>query len=241
MNDINCWEEKLELCVYAKKLLAKLELLNQKAPTTHQVNLKEIKKAIYYAKKYHGKQRRLSGEPYYSHPLAVADLVAPYCFKTDILVTSILHDVIEDTILTKEMISKIFDTQVANNVEALTRVKLNGKLSVSELVENLYLLKNHYDLLTIKCFDRLHNMQTLSYQPSDKIVKTVEETIKIFIVISIYLSSKNSNLLEFEQQLAELCYKHTTFKPQFPPIADQIFEDTFLLPFPTFQNDLSQI
>ena len=93
MEDINCWETKFKACVYSNKLLDKLLRLNEK--TDNKINIIEIKKAIYYAKKYHGDQKRLSGEPYYSHPLEIAYNIADCFFTTDILVTSILHDTIE--------------------------------------------------------------------------------------------------------------------------------------------------
>ena len=95
MKDINCWEEKFKACVYSDKLLAKLLRLNEK--TQIKTNINEVKKAIFYAKKYHGDQKRLTGEPYYSHPLEVASLVSNYIGRTDIIVTSILHDTLEDT------------------------------------------------------------------------------------------------------------------------------------------------
>ncbi|SPR08254.1 (p)ppGpp synthetase [Orientia tsutsugamushi] len=60
---------------------------------------------MFYAKKYHSNQKRDTGEPYYMHPLEVALMVADYSFKTDTIITAILHDVIEDTKLTKEKIS----------------------------------------------------------------------------------------------------------------------------------------
>ncbi len=68
------------------------------------------------AKKYHGTQRRQSGELYYSHPIEVAYKVADFRFTTDVLVTSILHDTIEDTELTKEMIATIFNSRIATQV-----------------------------------------------------------------------------------------------------------------------------
>ena len=67
MKDINCWEAKFEACIYSDKLLNKLLLLNKQA--SNKIDFTEVRKAIYYAKKYHGAQKRQSGEPYYSHPL----------------------------------------------------------------------------------------------------------------------------------------------------------------------------
>ena len=118
-----------------------------------------------------GAQKRQSGEPYYSHPLEVAYMVAEHRFTTDVLVTSILHDTIEDTELTKEMIDYIFGFTIASQVEDLTRIKIDGKISVAEMVKSLW-FQNKKDLLLIKYFDRLHNMRTINAKSPEKIQKT---------------------------------------------------------------------
>jgi len=181
---------------------------------------------IYYAKKYHGAQKRRSGEPFYSHPLAVAEMVAPYCFKTDILVTSILHDTIEDTELTKEMISYIFGPIIASQVDDLTRIKIDQKISAAEMLELLYVSKK-YDLLLVKIFDRLHNMRTLNGMLSKKIEKIKLETLKSFMIVIIYLG-----LIELEQELKHLC-KHKPNNVKFDLLQQSYYkfsEDYFRFP-----------
>ena len=76
MEDLSRWKEKFEECIYAKKLLDKLKYLNTKV--ANMIDLEEIKKAIYYARKYHGSQMRKSGDTYYSHPIEVAIMVAEF-------------------------------------------------------------------------------------------------------------------------------------------------------------------
>ena len=76
MEDIHCWHTKFEPCYYSVRLIDKITKLNISA--SEQIDLTEVKKAIFYAKKYHGNQRRKSGEPYYSHPLEVAYMAADY-------------------------------------------------------------------------------------------------------------------------------------------------------------------
>ena len=90
MEDISFWKSNFETCYYSERLLNKVTLLNETSAS--KVDITEVKKAIYYARKYHGKQMRESGEPYYSHPLEVAYMVSDYIFKTDIIVASILHN-----------------------------------------------------------------------------------------------------------------------------------------------------
>jgi guanosine-3',5'-bis(diphosphate) 3'-pyrophosphohydrolase len=234
MKDINCWEQKFDSCVYSDRLLGKLLKLNEKAK--NKINIIEIKKAIYYAKKYHGDQKRDSGEPYYSHPLEVAFNVADYCFKTDILVTSVLHDVIEDTVLSEKMIEYIFDPIIANQVEALTRIKPDRKVKSAEIAQQLFLEKKE-DLLIVKLCDRLHNMQTLGAKSEINITKISEETAMSFLILNIFLADKFPKMLILEQQLTNLIYKYLNIvKQHYLKFEESDYADNFQLVFPGFQN-----
>ena len=152
MEDVNSWQLKFQPCCYSDKFLNELYELNEKVD--NPVDINEIKKAIFYARKYHGTQIRQSGEPYYSHPIEVAYMLARYAakeeiryFRTDLLVTSVLHDTIEDTKLTFNMITDIFGAIVAEQVEDLTRIKNGLKLSAAETVRSLWLQKKSDVLL----------------------------------------------------------------------------------------------
>ncbi|AFB21059.1 HD domain-containing protein [Rickettsia canadensis] len=203
MKDLKNWQDEFEVCIYAKKLLDKVIYLNSivKVPP---VDMLEVKKAIYYARKYHGGQMRQSGELFYSHPIEVAYMVSDYLFRTDILVTSILHDTIEDTELTKEKILQEFGKNIANQVMDLTRIKENGiKISSAEMVEMLYKEKKH-DVLLIKLFDRLHNIQTIGAKSPEKAKKIVNETLISFIVLMPYLG-----IPSLEKHFYRLCLDAT--------------------------------
>ncbi len=237
MHDLFCWELKFESCNYSESLLNEISLQNK--TSNHKVDILQIKKAIYYAKKYHGSQKRLSGEPYYSHPLAVAELVTPYCFKTDILVTAILHDTLEDTDLKKDMIEDIFDANIANKVEDLTRIKsADLKITSAEIIKILWTKKKE-DLLIVKLCDRLHNMQTLGIKNQFKIFKTSKETLA-FLSLSIFLANKLPKITEIEKELVDLIYKYLS--PQKSPTkqCEIQFKDSFQLFFPNIQNDKPQ-
>ncbi|MDR0329298.1 MAG: HD domain-containing protein [Rickettsia sp.] len=123
------------------------------------IDIDEVIKAIYYAKKYHGSQMRQSGEPYYSHPIEVAYMISDYLFRTDIIVTSILHDTIEDTTLTEKMIAYIFGEQVASQVEDLSRNKPHGKISSAEIMEEFIIVAMHLKIPAIP-----QNLVALCYQ-----------------------------------------------------------------------------
>ncbi|WP_425363589.1 HD domain-containing protein [Candidatus Tisiphia endosymbiont of Hybos culiciformis] len=234
MEDLHNWQSKFESCEYVERLLNKLTQLNQQVK--QPVDIDEIKKGIYYAKKYHGSQMRQSGEPYYSHPIEVAYMVAqhtalemPQYFRTDIIVTSLLHDTIEDTALTKTMINNIFGSQIANQVEDLTRVKVDRKISAAETVELLWVQKK-YDVLIIKLFDRIHNVETIGVKSPEKIKKIIEETLSRFMSLSIYLG-----IPKIEQRLARLCFKNMQIQND-----HQTLSDNFLLPSLVSQSKISQ-
>ena len=225
MEKNNSWITKYENCLYSDRLITKLISLNEK--TKNKINILEIKKAIYYAKKYHGTQKRDSGEPYYSHPLEVAYMVSDYLFRTDIIITSILHDTIEDTSLTFEMIQSEFGSLVASQVADLSRVKVAGnKISSAEMVKSLWLQKK-YDLLLVKLFDRLHNIQTIGVKSPEKIHKIIEETISTFLVLAVYL-----NITDAEKEIIQLCSKYIN-----PNLLDEVHSH----PFESDQNLLSLI
>lgn len=186
-------------CCYSERLIDKLLKLNERV--NNKIDIVGVKRAIYFAKKYHGDQKRQSGEPYYSHPLEVAYMVANYLFRTDIIITAILHDTIEDTVLTQETIADIFGEQIASQVEDLTRIKPYGKISSAEMVELLYKQKK-YDVLLIKLFDRLHNMQTIGAKSPEKVQKIIAETLISFISFAVHFE-----MPELGQHLTDLCYQ----------------------------------
>ncbi|HJD55858.1 MAG TPA: HD domain-containing protein [Rickettsia endosymbiont of Pyrocoelia pectoralis] len=206
MEDLSSWKEKFELCVYAKKLLDKIEYLNTK--TKNPVDIEEVRKGIYYARKYHGSQMRQSGEPYYSHPIEVAIILAefvaeeaPKLYTAIMLQAALLHDTIEDTELTEETIRMLFGKEVAKHVEGLTRVKPSGKISAEESL-NLLIKQKRYSTALIKLFDRVHNLQTLGAKSPEKIIKIVNETFNTFIVSAMGVQYKN-----LEKTIYTLCCK----------------------------------
>ena len=205
MEDLSSWKEKFEICVYSKKLLDKLEYLNTKVE--NPIDILEIKKGIYYARKYHGSQMRQSGDPYYSHPIEVAIMLAefvaeeaPKLHNVIMLQAALLHDTIEDTELTEEAITEIFGPEVAKHIEGLTRIKSYGKISSGESL-NLLIKEKRYNMALIKLFDRIHNVQTLGVKSPEKARKIIEETLINFLLVAANINYK------LEQEFAELCLK----------------------------------
>jgi guanosine-3',5'-bis(diphosphate) 3'-pyrophosphohydrolase len=185
-------ESHLEPCTYTIRLINKLKSLD--ISNTLDFNL--INKAIYWARKYHGSQMRKSGEPYYTHPLEVAYLLSVHNRPTtNLIVVSILHDIIEDTEVTAGMIVDNFGFRIAEMVDALTRDRPDGtKLSVEEILDNA-LERDDKEVLLIKVMDRMHNLSTVSHVKKQSITKQIKETCDaLFPAITATIS------LELEKQ-----------------------------------------
>ena len=243
MEDIESWELKFELCQYSDKLLNLLTILNKR--DNKIIDLNEVKKSIYYAKKYHGNQLRKSGEAYYTHPLEVAYLFAEYVGKekreyytTNLIVIAILHDCLEDTALTYQMIKTIFSKNVADGVQDLTRVKDGIKYEAYKTLDSLY-LQRKIDLLYIKLFDRFHNIVTLNQMVCMKQVKIAEETYDHFIIYAECLE-----LEKLSKELINISYKYLPIKTDPSQLLEQShfsFElDDYHVLALTSQNDEDQ-
>lgn len=192
------WIKKFASDIYSYKLLEKINDLNHSY--YNKVNIALVANAINFAKKHHGTQNRDSGEPFYSHPLEVAYITCDYCFKTDVLVAAILHDVVEDTVVTIDMVYDEFGCRVSEIVSRLTRNTPNGiKLSVKTILDNACVKKDNETLL-IKIIDRIHNLQTIQSKPKEKRIKTFKETSRHFM-----RHVDNLGLIGLKQKLFALC------------------------------------
>jgi len=187
-----------EPCKYSIRLIEKLKSLD----TQNVLDFELINKAVYWARKYHGDQKRKSGEPYYSHPLEVAYMVSEYKLNTDVIVASILHDIIEDTEVNAKMIHNDFGQRIAEMVDRLTRDRPDGtKLSTEKILNNAY-QKGDKEVLLIKLIDRLHNMQTIGVKFLDKQIKESKETLENFVSLAMYLEN-----IKLEKAITCLCHK----------------------------------
>jgi len=202
-------------CYYSSRLIDKLKLLD----INYKLDFDLIDKAIDWAKKYHEGQFRKSGEPFYTHPLEVAYIVSDYNLKTEVIVSSILHDIVEDTEVTAGMILDGFGRRIEEMVDRLTRDRPDGsKLSVEQILNNAYQL-NDKEVLLIKLVDRVHNMQTIKAQTHTKVQKIINDTLNHFIITAIHTEYK-----DLEKLIYQLCYKNLFDRaPQCPSI--RVIED----------------
>ena len=219
----------LEPCQYSIRLTEKLKSLD----TQNVLDFELINKAIYWARKYHGDQKRKSGDPYYSHPLEVAYMVSEYKLKTDVIAASILHDIVEDTEVTVEMIEGTFGQRIAEMVDRLTRDRPDGtKLSVEEILYNNY-TKNDIEVILIKCIDRVHNMQTIKFKDLDKQEKTSIETLKNFLILS-----ESMEWAEISEQLYIMCNNLNCTTNDIRQKQKFVFGQSFVLPaLQVFENN----
>ena len=186
-----------EACPYSERLITKLKSLDYDG----NLALSLIKKAITFAKYHHEGQLRKSGEPFYTHPLEVAYMVSDYSLSTEVIATSILHDVVEDTKATIENILDEFGFRISQMVNRLTRNLDDGsKIGVQELLEYAY-EKGDHEVLLIKIIDRLHNLQTIECMPTTKQMDTFCEAVNHFLLYSFYLED-----LRLVEQLENLCF-----------------------------------
>ena len=162
------------------------ELLNSYVASRHRKKIDLITKAFNFAKQAHRGVRRLSGEPYIMHPIAVAQIAcAEIGLGSTSICAALLHDVVEDTDYTVEDISNIFGEKIAMIVDGLT--KISGGIfgeQASAQAENfkklLLTMSDDIRVILIKICDRLHNMRTLESQPANKQYKIAGETLYIY-------------------------------------------------------------
>ena len=168
-----------------------------------------LKKAYVYGTKMHGRQLRASGDPYFSHPIEVARILAELKLDTTTLVCALLHDTIEDTSATIKDIESNFGSEVAKLVDGVTKLTLlEGNLEGSKQAENFrkLLLASASDIriLLIKLADRLHNMRTLNFIKDQNKRKRISlETLDIYAPLAGRIG-----MHEIKEELEDLSFSH---------------------------------
>ncbi len=173
-----------------------------------QVNL--VRRAYFYAAEAHDGQNRRTGEPYVTHPLAVAGILQEMHMDHQSLMAAMLHDVIEDTGLTRDAIASQFGETVANLVDGVSKLnKLNFSSQAEVQAENFQkmalAMAKDIRVILVKLADRLHNMRTLDVLAFDKRRRIAKETVDIYAPIANRLGMHNIRV-EFEELSFQMLY-----------------------------------
>lgn len=170
--------------------MKKRDLLDHAAPHYSEDQLLELDHAVTFASEAHKGQKRKSGDPYITHPLAVADTLIDWGMDIDTVIVGVLHDTVEDTETTLEQIESLFGRDVAFLVDGVTKVS-QARAGMRNLESYLPQTKDNLSklliavgqdvrVIIIKLADRLHNLSTLQYMPQDKQTKIARESLEVF-------------------------------------------------------------
>lgn len=199
---IDLSEEK-NLMLDSKPLLEKIKQYNPDA------DLDRVHKAYEFAKHHHGDQMRASGEPYYTHPMEVADILADMYMDPDTIITAILHDTIEDTDVTKQDIIEGFGLDVANLVTGVTKLtQIQTQTVEGKQAENfrklVLAMSEDIRVLIVKLADRLHNIRTLHHiSKPEKRKRIARETLEIYAPLA-----ERIGIHKIKEELDDIAFSH---------------------------------
>jgi len=160
----------------------------------------DIRRAYSFAEQAHEGQFRRSGDPYITHPLAVAHVLAMMHMDHECIMAGLLHDVIEDTDVSREALAAEFSEEVALLVDGVSKLakatfETRQQAQGENLRKMMLAMSNDIRVIIVKLADRLHNMRTLGHMPSDKRRRIANETLDIYVPIAQRLGM---NLMRIE-------------------------------------------
>ncbi len=178
---------------------------------TYYPNLPEnfIERVYSFSEKAHTGQMRRSGEPYISHPLNVAGILAELHLDLDTIATGLLHDTVEDTEVTLDDIKKEFGTTVGALVDGVTKIgQMNFRNSFDKQGENIrkmiVAMGKDVRVVLVKLADRLHNMRTLNHMPYEKQNRIAQETLEIYCPLAGRIG-----ISALKIELEDLCFRYS--------------------------------
>ncbi|TDG94185.1 Bifunctional (p)ppGpp synthase/hydrolase RelA [Cardinium endosymbiont of Culicoides punctatus] len=180
----------------------------------------EVEKTIAFIKKAHGLTRRKSGEPYYTHPMAVAKILLEVTKDPEVILAGLLHDIVEDTLVTLEQIELLYGKQVAYLVDMVTHYNTHGYrfLFAQYIIEDM--LSNCKDIrvVYIKLADRLHNMRTIGFRNKEDQERIARETACFHIRWGAKYN-ENNELSPWISELKSICRQR--IQPGLLPLIEQ--------------------
>ncbi len=193
-------------------MAAEIELLDHIRTKNPAIEPTKLNDATQYAKTMHEGQTRASGEPYYTHPLEVAGILAEMGLDTATIVTAILHDTLEDTPATYDDLKKKFGQEVADLVNGVSKLtKIESQTAQGKQAENfrklLLAMSEDIRVLLVKLADRLHNMRTIDVMRPDKRARIALETLEIYAPLA-----ERIGIHKIKEELEDLCF--STLNPE---------------------------
>lgn len=184
------------------------DIINQIKTYQPDAPIPLVEKAYQIAYDAHQDQQRISGEPYITHPLGVARILAELQIDAVTISAALLHDVVEDTAITGEVIEKQFGKEIALLVDGVTKLnRIEYKSKVEQQLENyqkMFLaMAKDIRVVLIKLADRLHNMRTLKYMSEEKQRETAQETLEIFAPLAHRLG-----IYRIKWELEDLAFRY---------------------------------
>src|SRR5215813_4538755 len=188
-------------------MMRQFELVERVKSYDPSANEDALNRAYVFTVKAHGSQKRASGDPYFSHPVEVAGILAGMRLDSASIVTGLLHDTVEDTLVSLEEVERVFGPEIARLVDGVTklsRVELQSdQTKQAENFRKLVLaMSEDIRVLLVKLADRLHNMQTLRFIKDDeKRRRIARETMDIYAPLAERLG-----MHQMKDQLEDLAF-----------------------------------
>ncbi len=177
------------LLPYGRRSIGINQLVSKLETYLPPEDVERVQEAYDLAFKAHDGQRRRSGEPYITHPVAVADLLADLHLDAETMIAAILHDVMEDTAIAKEEITSRFGTEVADLVDGVSKLdqiqfRSRAEAQAESFRKMLLAMVRDIRVIMVKLADRTHNMRTLGAMPPAKRRTIARETLEIYAPIA---------------------------------------------------------
>lgn len=188
---------------FFKKLKKKLDYLNEE-------QIAQVERAFLTAEEAHKKQKRRTGEAYITHPVAVTAILADMHLDPESLMAALLHDVIEDTTMSKDVLAKKFGKSVAELVDGVTKLtqiefKTRAEAQAEYFRKMVLAMAKDIRVIIVKLADRLHNMRTIQHLDREQQRRIATETLDIFAPIAHRLGMHDVSI-ELEDLALSACY-----------------------------------
>ncbi|PCI85611.1 MAG: bifunctional (p)ppGpp synthetase/guanosine-3',5'-bis(diphosphate) 3'-pyrophosphohydrolase [Hyphomicrobiales bacterium] len=188
-------------------MMRQYELVEKVLAYDPQADEQLLNKAYIYGYKKHGTQKRASGDPYFSHPIEVAAILAELKLDSTVVATGLLHDTIEDTDATRAEIDQLFGEEIGSLVEGLTKISqlnlISREVAQSENLRKLFFaISKDIRVLLVKLADRMHNMRTIMHVKPEKRQRIAQETMDFYAPLA-----GRMGIHFFREELEDICFQ----------------------------------